>query len=130
MLIVLGWIVLAIAAGAVASAKGRSGIGWFLLSLLITPVLTLLMLAALPNQHYVDASGVRRRVMTQHEYDRSLAGPQEIAIPRKLELGLFYALLAVLVIGVIATFVTTSMQAPQPARTATEMQQPAPWQRQ
>jgi hypothetical protein len=39
MAIVLGWIVFAVIVGIAASARGRSGFGFFLLSLLLSPVI-------------------------------------------------------------------------------------------
>jgi hypothetical protein len=39
MILVLVWIVLAIAVGAYASSKGRSGVGFFFLSLLLSPLI-------------------------------------------------------------------------------------------
>jgi hypothetical protein len=41
--------VLAIAVGIWASKRGRSGVGWFLLSILISPLLAALLLVALRN---------------------------------------------------------------------------------
>lgn len=54
--LILFWIVGAVLAGLVAQAKGRSYIGWVILSLFISPLLTLIALVALPT---VDLS--RRR---------------------------------------------------------------------
>jgi hypothetical protein len=39
------WIILAIVGAIVANNKGRSGVGWFFLCLLLTPVLILALLA-------------------------------------------------------------------------------------
>ena len=39
------WVALSVAVGVFASSRGRSGVGWFFLSLLISPVLGLLFLA-------------------------------------------------------------------------------------
>lgn len=44
MELLIGWVVLAIVVGAVASAAGRGGFGYFVLSLLLSPVLGLLVL--------------------------------------------------------------------------------------
>lgn len=49
MEIVLIWFVGAIAVGVGASSRGRSGFGWFILSLLISPLLTLILLLVMPN---------------------------------------------------------------------------------
>lgn len=45
MIIVFVYVILAFVIAAMASDKGRSGVGWFLLSLCISPVLALLFLA-------------------------------------------------------------------------------------
>ena len=44
-IIVGAWIVLAIVCGAAASTKKKSGLGWFFLALVISPLLTLVILA-------------------------------------------------------------------------------------
>lgn len=49
MTIAFFWILLAGAVGVLASNKGRSGIGWFLLSLLISPLLGLVFCAVASN---------------------------------------------------------------------------------
>lgn len=43
------WFVFAIAVGVFASNRGRSGIGWFLLSLVISPLLGLIFVAVMKN---------------------------------------------------------------------------------
>src|SRR4051812_6789613 len=48
MEILIVWIVVAIVGAIVASNKGRSGVGWFFLCLLLTP-LAILILLALPT---------------------------------------------------------------------------------
>jgi hypothetical protein len=47
-LLALGYLIFAIVVGCVATAKNRSFLGWFLLSLLITPFFALLALIAVP----------------------------------------------------------------------------------
>jgi hypothetical protein len=51
LVIILGvlWLVIAIVVGAAAGARGRSTVGWFLLSVLISPLLAGLLLAILPD---------------------------------------------------------------------------------
>lgn len=49
MEIVLFWVGGSIAVGVGASSRGRSGFGWFVLSLLISPLLALIVLALMPN---------------------------------------------------------------------------------
>src|SRR5262245_55149367 len=43
------YVLLAIAVGIGAEARGRSGFGWVLLSLLLSPIITLIILVLLPN---------------------------------------------------------------------------------
>lgn len=49
MFVVAIWLLCALAAGIVASSKGRSGIGWFLLSLLLFGILGLLIVGFMPS---------------------------------------------------------------------------------
>jgi hypothetical protein len=46
----LFWLILSIVAGAYANSKNRSGFGWFLLSILLSPIITLIILAILSNR--------------------------------------------------------------------------------
>lgn len=48
MEIVLFWVGLAVVVAIIAGSRGRSGFGWFLLSLVFSPVLTLILVLALP----------------------------------------------------------------------------------
>ena len=50
MEIFLFWICLAVVIGVAASHRGRSGVGWCLLSLLISPILTGILLFVLPRR--------------------------------------------------------------------------------
>jgi hypothetical protein len=52
------WIVLAIVGAIVASHKGRSGVGWFFLCALLTP-LVILILLALPTLKATEPQPVR-----------------------------------------------------------------------
>lgn len=47
--IIITWIALSIVAGAVASAKDRSGFGYFALSILLSPLIGLIAAAAMPS---------------------------------------------------------------------------------
>src|SRR5262249_26312322 len=58
MEIILFWLGLAIIVGVAGNTRGRSGLAWFLLSLLITPILTGLLLLALPK---IEPQAERRR---------------------------------------------------------------------
>lgn len=44
------WIVFAVLVGIAASSRGRSGFGWFLLSCIISPLIGLLVLIAMPTR--------------------------------------------------------------------------------
>lgn len=48
--LILGWLVFAIVVAIIAPSRGRSAFGWFLLSLLISPVLGLILVLALPKR--------------------------------------------------------------------------------
>jgi hypothetical protein len=54
MAIVLGWIVFAVIVGIAASARGRSGFGFFLLSLVLSPLIGILFVLAMPNLKHED----------------------------------------------------------------------------
>ena len=45
----LGWLVLSIVTGAVASSRGRSGVGFTLIAFLLSPLLAFIILLLLPN---------------------------------------------------------------------------------
>jgi hypothetical protein len=54
MAIVLGWIIFAVIVGIAASARGRSGFGFFLLSLMLSPLIGILFVMAMPNLKHED----------------------------------------------------------------------------
>jgi hypothetical protein len=43
------WFIFAIVVGVVASSRGRSGFGWFLLAMVISPLLGIILVALLPS---------------------------------------------------------------------------------
>lgn len=43
MEIAIGWLIFAVVVGVAASARGRSGFGWFLIALLISPLVALIL---------------------------------------------------------------------------------------
>lgn len=45
MTIALFWLIFATAVGVIASERGRSGFGWFLLALLISPLIAVIVVA-------------------------------------------------------------------------------------
>jgi hypothetical protein len=50
----IAWIVVAIIVGVVANSRGRSGFGWFVLAVVISPVIAFLLVIVLPR---LDTSG-------------------------------------------------------------------------
>lgn len=61
MMFIIAWIVGMVICGIIASSKNRSGFGWLILSLFISPLLAILLLIALPTLKDQEA-----------EYQRSL----------------------------------------------------------
>ncbi len=58
--IILLWIVLAIAVGIIASQRGQNGGGWFVLAILITPLIAGIILFLLPDKHVeLDVDSIR-----------------------------------------------------------------------
>jgi hypothetical protein len=49
MEILLFWFVCAIVVGLIAGSRGRNGFGWFLLAMVISPLLAGILAIALPN---------------------------------------------------------------------------------
>jgi hypothetical protein len=49
-IVLLIWIILAIVIGNAASQRGRSGFGWFLVSLLLSPVIAGILLLLFPSR--------------------------------------------------------------------------------
>ncbi|MDB5617058.1 hypothetical protein [Tardiphaga sp.] len=49
MAIFLIWLVLAILVGIAANARGRNGVGWFFLSAVLSPLVGVVFLIAMPN---------------------------------------------------------------------------------
>jgi hypothetical protein len=48
--LLLFWLIFAGAVGFIASQRGRSGFGWFLLSAVISPLIAVLVLALIPSR--------------------------------------------------------------------------------
>lgn len=63
MSIILIWIAFSIIIWPIANNRGRSGAGWFLLALLISPLLALLFLLASK-----DMSSIKNENVTQSQY--------------------------------------------------------------
>lgn len=65
MEVVLLWFIFAIVVGIAASSRGRIGFGWFLLSLLLSPVIGLILVLVLPDRSPPrDLTGERITVKT------------------------------------------------------------------
>jgi hypothetical protein len=62
MEIVFGWLILSILGGAIASSKGRSGIGFFFLSVFLTPLVGILAAAFMPSLKPAAGVDTRERV--------------------------------------------------------------------
>ena len=60
MEIVVGWFIFSLLPAINAPARGRSGFGWFLISLLISPVFGLILVLALPARRKVLADRDRQ----------------------------------------------------------------------
>src|SRR4051812_14614888 len=57
MEVALFWIIFAAAAGFIASQRGRSGVRWFLLSIVISPLIAVIIVALIPSHPVAAASG-------------------------------------------------------------------------
>jgi hypothetical protein len=58
-LFILGWFILAIFCGLYASNKGRSGVGFFFLALLLSPIIGFIVaLAAAPNTKEIEQKSI------------------------------------------------------------------------
>jgi hypothetical protein len=49
IIVVVCWLVFAIVVGSAAGGRGRSGIGWLVLALILSPLIAGLLLAILPD---------------------------------------------------------------------------------
>lgn len=67
----LFWILLCIAVGSIASKRGRTGLGWFLISLFISPLLGFIILSVLKNIQKEEEKEIeiRNRIRQQNEID-------------------------------------------------------------
>lgn len=70
-MIILGglffWVAMAFVVGVAASSRGRSGVAWFLVSLFVTPIITGLLVLALPS---ID----RKALSFEHTRDSNFRG--------------------------------------------------------
>lgn len=56
MELIIGWLVFAVVVGICASSRGRSGFGWFLLSVAISPILALILVLVMPKLGAAEAA--------------------------------------------------------------------------
>jgi hypothetical protein len=63
------WIIFAFAVGFIASQRGRSGFGWFLLAILISPLIAVIILALIPS-HTPSAVSLEAQVRDRLLEDR------------------------------------------------------------
>ena len=61
MLIIALWIGIAIVVGVGAHGRGRSGFGWFLLAIFLSPLIAGLLLVVLPDLYVRDLLNEARR---------------------------------------------------------------------
>lgn len=90
------WIVLAIGAGAVANAKGRSGGGYFLLALFL-PLIGFLIAIGIPSLMYVDANGVQRRMVRERDTAPEPAGERVLRLVVVYGMGLAIIAAAIII---------------------------------
>ena len=69
LFLVLVLLILSIVTFVMAQKRGRSGFGWFILSLIISPILCIIILACLG-----DTDGKRRKKLLEDEEYRHLYG--------------------------------------------------------
>jgi hypothetical protein len=67
--IFIGWLIFAFVVAIAASGRSRSGVGWFLLSILLSPLVGLILVLVLPNSR-------------QEQLLTKLAGRSEAPLPR------------------------------------------------
>jgi hypothetical protein len=79
----LFWLILSIVAGAYAKSKNRSGFGWFLLSILLSPIITLIILAILSNRTTPPKSLEARLVEIAELRDKGTITQDEYELKRK-----------------------------------------------
>ena len=56
MEIFLFWVVLSVVVGIIASSRGRSGVGWFFVAVLFSPLIAFILVVALPSRAKSSAS--------------------------------------------------------------------------
>lgn len=70
MAVVFGWFLLAIACGIFADRKGRSGVAWFFIAMLASPLIAGIFLLALPEAETSGGFSILRRCVKCREQIR------------------------------------------------------------
>lgn len=71
MEIIAAWVIFSFIVAAAAGARGRSGAGWFLLAIVISPVLALIFVLVIPNL------AEQKKAAELAEIDRKLRPPTD-----------------------------------------------------
>ena len=126
------WIVLAIATGFAAKSRGRDGVGWFLLAILISPVLALILLIAFPSRfvgrskicHFCQSQVAEEALVCPHCH-RDIDTPEGIQAGRA-ERERYLTKRALVIAGVIAAvlFLPLLSSLLSPARHSTQVSSP------
>ncbi len=70
MILVILWLVFAVVVGVAANGRGRTGIGWFLLAVVLSPLIAGVILAILPD--------LRTRELLEEIRDTSSVNDREL----------------------------------------------------
>jgi hypothetical protein len=87
MLVIIIWLVGAVLIGVIGSNKGRSGIGWFLLAVIISPLLALFVVLAVKDR-------TRRGLVPADEYGEDDYAPRRQSLTRAIIFVFLVALVA------------------------------------
>jgi uncharacterized membrane protein YhdT len=75
--ILLFWIVFSAVAGVFAGTKGRSAFGWFFLSCVVSPVITIILIAIMPRVNSSSVSLESKLNETKNLLDRGVITQEE-----------------------------------------------------